>query len=246
MGPSLFQIVNYSLILLVLIMFIRYMWDVFFDRNYQPEGWKQAIKTGAVTKTLRRLERNYPDKVRFFAWWFQVDRLRRENVSGNFAELGVYKGESARVLHHMDPLRKIHLFDTFEGFPEQDLVGEEGVAATYTKENFADTGIEKVARFLDAGDRVVFHKGHFPETASALSDEKFAMVNIDADLYLPTLSALEFFYPRMSPGGVMLIHDYNTKWMGVIRAVDEFRRSIPEEPALLPDMEGTIVIIRNK
>lgn len=246
MGPSVFQIVNYLLILVVLILFIRYMWDIIFDRNYQPAGWQEAVKSGFVSKELKHLERNYPDKVRFFIWWFQVERLRRMHVSGDFAELGVYKGESARILYHMDSSRKIHLFDTFEGFPEQDLVGEEGVAATYTKENFADTGIEKVARFLDAGDRVVFYKGYFPETTSTLNDERFALVNIDADLYLPTFSALEFFYPRLSPGGVMLIHDYNTKWMGVMRAVDTFAKTIPEEPALLPDMEGTIMIIRNK
>lgn len=246
MGALLFQIINYSLVLMVLIILIRYLWDVFFDRNYQPAGWRDALNSGVISSKLRRLERKYPDKVRFFIWWFQVDRLRRMQVAGDFAELGVYKGESARVLLEMDPTRRIHLFDTFEGFPKTDLVGEVGQAATYTTDNFADTSVEKVARFLNVGDRAVFHPGHFPETTSEMGHSVYALVNIDADLYLPTKAALEFFYPRLSPGGVIFVHDYNAKWLGVVQAVEEFSRSIVEEPLLMPDMEGTIMIIRNK
>jgi O-methyltransferase len=246
MTGILFQILNYTLIIIVLVLLIRYLWDIFFDRNYQPAGWQDAVRAGRISKSLKRLERNYPDKVRFFNWWFQVERLRKTGISGDFAEMGVYKGESARILHRMDTHRMIHLFDTFEGFPEQDLHGEQGEAATYTCENFADTDMEKVIRFVDAGDRALFYKGHFPETTVGMKDEKFALVNIDADLYRPTLSALSFFYPRLSPGGVLLIHDYNVKWTGVMHAVDEFCATIPEEPVILPDMECTAMIIRNK
>jgi O-methyltransferase len=241
-----FQLINYSLILIVLILFIRYMWDIFFDNNYQPDEWQQALKNKRIPPGLRKLEKNYADKVRFFAWWFQVMRITRENIPGSFAELGVYKGESAKILHQMAPDRKFHLFDTFGGFSEDDLENETGEAATYTKKNFADTSVGKVIENINGNENILLHPGHFPETAEELSDERFALVNIDADLHDPVKAGLEFFYPRLSPGGVLFIHDYNYKWEGLKRAVDDFSGHIPENPVMIPDMNGTILIVKHK
>jgi len=246
MQIPVFQILNYTLILVVLILFIRYLWDMFFDREYQPAAWQVAKKTGRLSRQVVQMERHFPDKVRFFNWWFQIERLTREKIPGDFAELGVYKGESARILHHMDPGRKLHLFDTFEGFNRKDLRKETGAAATYTENDFADTNILRVIKRIKGNANLVIHKGYFPETVSGLEHERFALVNIDCDLYNPTRAGLEFFYPRLTPGGVILIHDYNPKWQGVVEAVDEFMRQIPEPLMILPDMEGTVMIIRGK
>lgn len=246
MNLSLFQILNYSLIFLALVLFIRYLWDVLFNPDYQPLAWKAARKEGRLPEILFRIERKYPDKVRFFNWWFQVGRLNNEAVPGAFAELGVYKGESARVIHHMDPERRFHLFDTFEGFNSEDLKIETGEAASYKTTNFADTNAEKVLALIEGNGNIILHPGYFPVSASMLVMERFALVNIDADLYKPTKAGLEFFYPRMSPGGVILIHDYNYKWEGVLKAVDDFCKTIPENMIILPDKECTVMIIRNK
>jgi O-methyltransferase len=69
---------------------------------------------------------------------------------------------------------------------------------------------------------------------------------MDADLYNPTRSGLEFFYPLLSPGGIIMVHDYNYKWPGIIKAVDDFIKTIPENMFLLSDINGTAMIIRNK
>ncbi|MCX6287396.1 MAG: class I SAM-dependent methyltransferase [Bacteroidetes bacterium] len=246
MKIPVFQIINYSLIILVVILFVRYLWDVIFNPNYQPPGWRNARKEGRLSRTLLKLEKNYPDKVRFFNFWFQVERLKKEQVPGAFAELGVYQGESARVLHHMDPERRLHLFDTFEGFKNQDLAVEKGEAATYTTSNFADTRISKVLATIAGNKNISVQPGHFPGSALKVVHEKFALVNIDADLYNPTKAGLEFFYPRLSPGGVIMVHDYNYKWEGVVKAVDDFCKTVPEAMVVLPDMETTAMIIRRK
>jgi len=242
----LFQIINYTLILVVIILFIIYIWDMFFGGGHKPAAWQNAKKQNRIPKQLQRLERNYPDKVRFFNWWFQIERLKKENVPGAFAELGVYKGDSVRIIHHMDPSRRFHLFDTFEGFTKTDLLKETGEASTYTTEHFADTNVYKVLKKINRNRNIVIHQGYFPHTTSGLEHESFALVNLDCDLYNPTKAGLDFFYPRLSPGGVILVHDYNPKWEGIIKAVDEFIMTIPDPYFILPDMEGTVVIIRTK
>jgi O-methyltransferase len=273
---SLFQIISSLLVLTVLILLVRYVWGIFFDKNYFPVEWEHAVKEGRISKELSRLERDYPDKVRFFNWWFQVERLKSDGVPGAFAELGVYKGESAKIIHLMDPSRKFHLYDTFEGFKEEDLKNETGEAATYTTRNFADTSLEAVRRNLGDSDRFVYHKGKFrefavrsPQSAEISSQPavltsqssgndsltgncepgtancRLALVNLDADLYNPTKAGLEYFYPLLSPGGVIIIHDYNYKWPGIKKAVDEFASAIPESLVMVPDMEGSVMILKS-
>ena len=245
MHLTFFQVVNYSLLLILLILFIRYLWIVCISGDDQPLQWQHAVKKGLISSKLKRIKRGYPDKVRFFNWWFQVERLKRERVKGVFVELGVYKGESARVLHHLDPTRPFHLFDTFSGFPAADLTLETGEAATYTTDNFADTTIQSVVAKIGHDPNIIIHQGYFPGSARDFH-EQVALVNMDADLYNPTKSGLDLFYSRLSPGGIIFVHDYNHKWPGIIKAVDEFVQTIPENPVFIPDVNGTVMIIRNK
>jgi O-methyltransferase len=246
MKIPVFQLINLAVILVALLFLVRYAWDLFFGKGYAPVEWENAGKNGLISKKLRKLQQHYPDKVRFYAWWFQVERLRRQAIPGSFAEVGVYKGESAAVLHHMDPERKFHLFDTFSGFPPQDLSQETGEAATYTPDRFSDTQIAEVLQKISGNQNILLHAGYFPATTETVSHESFALVNLDADLYLPTRAALHFFYPRLSPGGIIFIHDYNYKWEGIKRAVDEFEKGIPECLVLVPDIDGTAMIVKNK
>jgi len=218
---------------------------VFGGHDQQPVQWAFAVKKGQVPSSLKKIKMAYPDKVRFFNWWFQVIRLKREQVPGVFVELGVYKGESARIIHCLDQDRPFHLFDTFAGFAAEDLIGETGEAATYTTDNFADTSVQSVLKKIGGKGNLIIHQGYFPESAHGFR-EQIALANLDADLYNPTKAGLEFFYPLLSPGGVIMVHDYNHKWPGIIKAVDDFLKTIPENMTLLPDINGTAMIIRNK
>ncbi|MCX6243759.1 MAG: class I SAM-dependent methyltransferase [Bacteroidetes bacterium] len=245
MKLPVFQMINLGIILIVMIFLIKYVWDLFFGKGYAPVEWEHQRKEGKISPKLLKLQKNYPDKIRFFNWWFQVERIKRGNVPGAFAELGVYKGESAAVLHHMDPGRKFHLFDTFKGLPAVDLANETGEAATYTPDRFADTQIAFVLEKISGNENILIHPGYFPDTADPVKEERFALVNLDADLYKPTRAALEFFYPRLSPGGVIFIHDYNHKWEGIRKAIAEFTATIPETMVLMPDIDGTVMIVKS-
>ena len=143
-----------------------------------------------------------------------------------------------------DPI--LHLFDTFEGFPASDLREESGKAAGYTTQHFADTSADKIRAKFSKSPNVFIHQGYFPDTAVGLEDVKFALVSMDADLEKPTRAGLEFFYPRLTPGGVILIHDYNADWPGLMKAVDDFCKNIPESPVPAPDADSTIMIVKGK
>lgn len=238
---DIFNIIQLGLLAVLLAYFLYYVFTMFFGKSYQPLAWKTELRKGNITNDLKKAENKYPDKTRFFNFWFQVERLKKEEVAGSFAELGVYKGDSAKIIHLMDPSREFHLFDTFEGFQQKDLDVESGKAATYSTHNFADTSIERVKQKLKS-DKFIFHKGYFPDTAENATNEKFALVNMDADLYNPTKAGLKFFYPRLSPGGAIIVHDYNPDWPGIMKAVDDFALTIPEPIVPLTDADSSVML----
>ena len=238
-----FNIIQLALLGILIAFGIYYVFTAFFGKEYQPLLWRELVKQGKVNRNLQKLESKYRDKDRFFNFWYQVNRLQKHNIPGAFAELGVYKGDTAEILHGMDNDREFLLFDTFKGFNESDLKNESGKAATYTRHSFADTSLEMVKQRLDS-DKFKFYKGDFSETSISVPEKKFALVNMDADLYNPTKAGLEYFYPRMSKGGVIIVHDYNPDWPGIMKAVEEFMedKSIPYVP--LTDRDNSIMIFK--
>jgi O-methyltransferase len=240
------NIINAFLIILFLFIVFKYAETYWSYKISKPFAWEEAVKNKQISKELRSLEFQTRDKVRFYTMWFQIERLKRDNVKGCFAELGVYKGITANIIYEMDKSRTFHLFDTFEGFQEKDLAFEITKGGKYSTSEFSDTSVEAVRKYIDGGENIFFHKGYFPESATVLENETFAFVSLDADLYKPTLEGLKFFYPRLSPGGVIMIHDYNHNWDGARKAVDEFRVSIPETIVELSDWQGTAMIIKNR
>jgi len=172
--------------------------------------------------------------------------LEHERIAGSLAELGVYKGTTAKLLHELMPARTLWLFDTFEGFDARDLAHERNGASDGFR--FDDTSLEAVLRHVGASDNVRACKGRFPDTAAEVpGDERFALVHLDADLYKPTADALAFFYPRMSPGGFIVLHDYGSgAWPGIAQAADAFFEDKPEGIVRIPDKSGTAIVRRAK
>lgn len=73
----------------------------------------------------------------------------------------------------------------------------------------------------------------------------FALVSLDPDLYEPTLEGLRYFYPRLAPGGRILIHDYTScQFEGVKMAVDEYCRAHGIFVVPLMDLHGTAVLVK--
>lgn len=154
-----------------------------------------------------------------------AELLKMRNVKGDVAELGVYKGELAKYLNAYFVDSELYLLDTFEGFDNRDTTFENtNNLSSASVGDFSDTSLEAVKAKMPCLDKCHFIKGYFPQSASQIpNDARFKFVNLDTDLYQPILAGLEFFYPRLNSGGVILIHDYtNPTYPGVKKAVHEF------------------------
>jgi len=161
------------------------------------------------------------------------------NVQGAVAELGVFQGYFAGYINEVFFDRDFYLFDTFEGFADEDIDKEITLGSGLTKEshNFSETSVEIVMSKMKYPGRCIIKKGWFPKTAAGL-EIQFAFVSLDADLYQPILEGLRFFFPRLSKGGYIFIDEYfDKKFTSVKKAVDEYRKEVSELP-LVPIGDG--------
>lgn len=184
---------------------------------------------------------NAGDLPRLYALILNIKQVLDENIMGDLAELGVYRGNSAFIFSYYAQIyrRKVVLFDTFEGFDHRDLSGSDESKGV----EFTDTSLDHV-RDLFNDKAVRFVQGRFPQSIPPdVYASRFCLAHIDCDLYEPAKAGLEFFYPRMSAGGLLIVHDYaNPHWGGIKRAMDEYCCKISERPLIFGDKSGTAMI----
>jgi hypothetical protein len=186
----------------------------------------------------------------------------RRDIPGAFAECGVWRGGSVLAMILMlqelgRDDRDIYLFDTFEGMTaptEHDVSPLDPPALStwkeaadreerpwsemFSPEVFNEEGVRKTV--LATGypaERVHFVRGAVEETLPDGAPPTLALLRLDTDWYESTRHELQHLYPRLSPGGVLIIDDYG-HWEGARRAVDEyFEGSAP--PILLNRIDYT-------
>jgi len=189
---------------------------------------------------------NNGDASRFMGLMLNLRQLLKEEIDGDFAELGVWRGNSAAILaaYAAESGKRLFLFDTFSGFDGRDLMGEDRAR----KGDFADTSIDFARKTIGHDEITTYLKGFFPDSITPeVAERKFALVHIDCDLYKPISAALEFFYPRMPKGGMMILHDYSSGyWSGATQAIDEFYKATGEHVMLWPDKSGTAMIRKSR
>ena len=183
------------------------------------------------------------DLVRLYFLLNQIEYIRTRNIPGFIAEVGVFKGTTARLFHEAFPDKEILLFDTFEGFDDRDIKHKN--EDSNAEVGGWDVSINEVKDYIGISDSIKIFRGYFPDTTKDIDlNNRYALVHLDADLYHPQKSGLEYFYPKMSLGGVIIIHDYNNEYFGSKKAVDEFFLDKIEQPIVIPDKSGSAIIIK--
>lgn len=173
-------------------------------------------------------------------------RLNNLGIEGSVAELGCYKGDTSWQLNVLMPGRRLYLFDTFEGLDSRDLAKEAELGSPDPRAGiWKDAKEEALMARMPMPELVTVKKGWFPETAFDLEGETFALALLDAGLYQPTFAGLEFFFPRMSRGGVIVLCGYeDPEQPGIRKALDDLEAKYGAFLVLpVGDLSGTVMIV---
>ncbi len=145
---------------------------------------------------------------------------RTLSITGSVAECGVYRGGTlipTGIFIQQRRIKKILFrFGSFKGFnhtvhqdiqlgggfhdKEKKVGGFHRTSYEYVKNKVKEFGLST---------RVKLIKGYFNETFSQYRNHRFSFVHLDCDLYQSYQECLTFFYPRLSPGGIILFDEYN-------------------------------------
>jgi O-methyltransferase len=207
---------------------------------FHPAGLVEAhcfrkIHESAAPYTMTSIERQ-------FALHEAVKFIIERNVGGDFVECGVWRGGSMMIvaltlLERGINDRRLVLYDTFSGMTPpgaHDVQAESGrsaakvlASAPQTQENVfwaiapLDRVKENLATTLYPEDRIDYVIGDVCRTLPSQHKRPIAILRLDTDWYASTRCELEYLYPQLQPGGVLIVDDYGY-WEGSRRACDEF------------------------
>jgi D-glycero-beta-D-manno-heptose 1-phosphate adenylyltransferase len=147
--------------------------------------------------------------------------LRVKDLPGDVADLGAYRGGASLILRRLAPEKYLHIFDTWDGTPYDDPL-------CHHKKGEWVTSLDECKQLVGTDDLTCYHQGIFHGFVGNKADyprsesREYCFVYVDMDTEQATRDAIEFFWPRMAHGGVMMFDDY--AWepcAGVKKAVDE-------------------------
>ena len=181
---------------------------------------------------------------KLFAFIESVKYVVKSDIKGDIVECGVWKGGSmmaaALALLRMNITdRSLFLYDTYKGMtpPSEEDVSIYGDNASVTYLNSSKIKMKDDAHFWAYGpleevkrnmlglgypnDRIFFIEGKVEDTIPLHVPNEISILRLDTDFYESTKHELNHLYPRLSPGGVLIIDDYG-HWLGQKKAVDEY------------------------
>jgi O-methyltransferase len=201
-----------------------------------------------IADEVRRKKLSYLGPEKFGSLYGCIDQIRTNSTPGDFVEFGVALGGSGICLARaLDTDRRYFGFDVFGMIPPPSSADGEDVNMRYktiTSGRSAGIDGERYYGYVEDlyqvvernfllfgceadGKTVVLVKGLFQEMLPQYPDLRVALAHIDCDWYEPVLYCLNYVWPRLSPGGFIVLDDYND-WSGCKKASDEFKAAHPE------------------
>ncbi len=201
-----------------------------------PDVSEQVL---GIVQAVRKYTMTSPE--RLIALCNAVRYVSQQQIPGDVVECGVWKGGSMMAVASMlglqnDFSRQLWLYDTFEGMsePEAADIDHDGnqAAALLQKQNKQDADsiwcwspLQEVQDNLACtqypSNLTRFVQGKVETTIPAQAPDRISLLRLDTDWYASTMHELEHLFPRLAPGGVLIIDDYG-HWQGCRRAVDQY------------------------
>lgn len=212
---------------------------------YRPASRAAEDVDPAIARTIQRVAPyTLTSPERIAALCQAVTYVAQHGFPGAVVECGVWRGGSmmavAETLMRLrQPDRDLYLFDTFDGMTlpgdqDVDVFGKR--ASELLKEQdrhdprsiWCVSPLEEVRSNMQSTgyphERIHFVPGRVEETLPGAAPEQISILRLDTDWYESTRHELEQLFPRVVPGGVLIIDDYG-HWDGARRAVDEYLRA---------------------
>jgi O-methyltransferase len=203
-----------------------------FPKDFDSETIEIFLKVKSFTQTS-------PERI--FALCQAVRYITKHQVPGAIVECGVWRGGSMMaVAHTLISLqmqnRELYLFDTFEGMTEPGqrdtaITGESASELLSISQKSDQASIWCYAPLEDVkqavygvgyqSEQIHFVKGKVEDTIPEYAPSHIALLRLDTDWYESTRHELIHLFPRIAPGGVIIIDDYG-HWQGARQAIDEY------------------------
>ena len=153
--------------------------------------------------------------------------VEKKGVPGDFIEAGIWRGGAVILMRALLKAygiadRKIYAADSFAGIPKNASNRNDPV------DNWSDRWVatlpevrQNIERFGLLDDRIVFTVGFFADSLKTLAGKRFALIRLDSDSYDSVMTSLDYLYPMVSKGGVVIVDDWHL--MGCRQAVLDYR-----------------------
>lgn len=219
-----------------------------------------------VDEEFVRVYRRYCDKT-MVPWpplywsWLAARHVLIHGIEGDVVECGVFRGGCSIIMATAHD-RTAWLYDTYTGMAEPgehdfkgELKGDRFDAREryerVKKDGYVDwvyCSIEDVRAAVHesevADNRFELVQGMVEDTIPETVPDRISLLRLDTDFYESTRHELEHLYPRLSPGGILIVDDYGS-WSGSRKAVDEFLDTLPLRPLLLPEgSSGNVLLMK--
>lgn len=234
-----------------IVEFDKYNWQPFYINDSNVKLYEESME-----KTDMGVSNNIYREIRFHSLQQSIKTVLKNNIEGDFAECGCWKGLSAYItctyLKEDDKDRKFHIFDSFEGGlsertgDDRDLRSNLTVEEIKAEKQYFSSTEKNLNEALQGFDFYTLYKGWIPERFDEVKDRKFAFVNIDVDVYEPTKDSFQYFFSRLSSGGMIVCDDYNmTRFSGAKKAIDECVKKHEKEITYFYEVPmGACIIIK--
>lgn len=216
--------------------------------DYDADGmklWNKNLKSLNEPRFVAAYDLSIPPDIRiqyraYICCWAASYAAK---IPGDFVECGVNKGwlsqTICRYLDFNSLGKSFYLFDTFNGIPSEQITASEAERAAL--HHYPDC-FEEARRSFSEFPKAKLVRGKIPGTLNDAVIEKVSYLSIDMNIEKPERDAIEFFWPKIVPGGVVVLDDY--AFGGYEKqhdSMDEFAEKVGANILTLPTGQGLIV-----
>lgn len=238
-------LINIIIVNIIVLLALSYFWSGWNFKVFKPWIWLELRKRKQLQKDIEDGERQTQDKNRYYIHWFAMEQIDTNHVEGSMIFAGIEDDAIVLTANRHSPERNIIVVDPFEN-RKVEIVRENCQGEVSRQEiDINSIDLEDIKKDIGKSSNVEYLKGEIAQEIKKI-EGKIAFASIDTVDYNDLSTSLAQIYPLMSEGAILIVHDYNHNWESVRKAVDNFEASVNSRFLWLPDMYGSIAMVKGR